>query len=157
MRLKFLTSLAAALLGAGLVIAVARAQQAAAAPVQVSVYKTATCGCCSIWVEHLRANGFRVEAQDVPSNRLTAIAREAGVTPELGSCHTAKVGGYVVEGHVPAADIHRLLRDKPAIAGIAVRGMPSGSPGMEQGGRRDPYDVIAFTRDGKKSVFASHK
>ena len=80
-----------------------------------------------------------------------------GVTNDLASCHTAKVGGYVVEGHVPAADIHRLLKEKPAIAGIAAPVMPMGSPGMEQGGAKEPYDVIAFTKDGKKSVFAKHR
>ena len=98
-----------------------------------------------------------MDAQNIEQDKLTAISRQAGVTGELGSCHTAKVGNYVVEGHVPAADIQRMLKEKPAIAGIAAPGMPMGSPGMEAGGRRDPYDVIAFTKDGKKSVFASHK
>jgi hypothetical protein len=97
-----------------------------------------------------------VEASNVPDAQLAAIGRQAGVTDDLASCHTAKVGNYVVEGHVPAADIQRMLKEKPAIAGIAVPGMPMGSPGMEQGGRRDPYNVIAFTKDGKKTVFATH-
>lgn len=108
-------------------------------------------------MDHLRANGFQVEAQNVDDAKLSAIAKDAGVTDELSSCHTAKVGGYIVEGHVPAADIQRLLREKPQVVGIAVPGMPMGSPGMEQGGRKDPFDVIAFTKDGKKSVFATHK
>ena len=108
-------------------------------------------------MDHLRANGFQVEAQDVNDAKLSAIAKEAGVTDDLSSCHTAKVGGYTVEGHVPAADIQRLLREKPQVAGISVPGMPMGSPGMEQGGRKEPFDVIAFTKDGKKSVFAAHK
>jgi hypothetical protein len=108
-------------------------------------------------VDHLRAQGFQVEAQSVGDAQLTATARQAGVTADLGSCHTAKVGGYTVEGHVPAADIQRLLKEKPAIAGIAVPGMPMGSPGMEQGGRKDPFDTIAFTKDGKKTVFAKHR
>ena len=97
-----------------------------------------------------------MEANDVPDAQLTAIGRQNGVTDELASCHTAKVGNYVVEGHVPAADIHRMLKEKPAIAGISVPGMPMGSPGMEQGGRVEPYQVIAFTKDGKKTVFAKH-
>jgi hypothetical protein len=98
-----------------------------------------------------------VEAKNVSNDELTAVARQAGVTEDLESCHTAKIGSYVVEGHVPAADIQRMLKEKPAIAGIAVPGMPVGSPGMEQGGRSEAYDVIAFTKDGKKSVYAKHK
>ena len=97
-----------------------------------------------------------MEANNVPDAQLAAIGRQAGVTDELASCHTAKVGNYVVEGHVPATDIQRMLKDKPAIAGIAVPGMPMGSPGMEQGARKEPYNVIAFTKDGKKTVFAKH-
>jgi hypothetical protein len=97
-----------------------------------------------------------VEAQNVSDARLTAVAREAGVTSDLESCHTAKVGGYVVEGHVPAADITRMLKERPAIAGIALPGMPMGSPGMEQGGMTQPYTVVAFTKDGKKSAYAKH-
>lgn len=98
-----------------------------------------------------------MEAHDVDNDKLAAVGREAGVTESLSSCHTAKVGGYVVEGHVPAADIQRLLKERPAVAGIAVPGMPLGSPGMEAGGRRDPFDVVAFTKDGKTRVFSSHK
>ena len=105
---------------------------------------------------HLQAHGFQVEANDVPDAQLASIGRQAGVTDDLTSCHTAKVGNYVVEGHVPAADIQRMLKEKPPIAGIAVPGMPMGSPGMEQGGRKDAYNVIAFTKDGKRSVFAKH-
>ena len=97
-----------------------------------------------------------MEANNLGDAQLRAIGMTAGVTDDLASCHTAKVGGYTVEGHVPAADIQRLLKEKPAIAGIAAPGMPMGSPGMEQGGRKDPYDVIAFTKDGKRSVFAKH-
>ncbi len=107
-------------------------------------------------MEHLRANGFQVEAQNVSDARLLAIESEAGVSNDLSSCHTAKVGGYVVEGHVPAADIQRMLKERPPIAGIAAPGMPTGAPGMEQGGRKDPYDVIAFTKGGRRSVFAKH-
>jgi hypothetical protein len=132
------------------------AQQKSAGPTSVVVYKTPTCGCCSNWVAHLKANGFQVDATDVSDAQVRAVGASAGVTDDLASCHTAKVGGYTVEGHVPAADIQRMLKEKPAIAGIAAPGMPMGSPGMEQGGRKEAYDVIAFTKDGKRSVFAKH-
>jgi hypothetical protein len=97
-----------------------------------------------------------VEAHNVNDARLTAVERESRVPDDLVSCHTAMVGGYIVEGHVPADDIQRMLREKPAIAGIAVGGMPMGSPGMEQGGVKQPFTTMAFTKDGKKSVFARH-
>jgi hypothetical protein len=95
-----------------------------------------------------------VEVNNVSDSRLSAIKIESGVPSDLESCHTAKVGGYVVEGHVPAEDIQRMLKEKPAIVGIAVGGMPMGSPGMEQGGAKQPYNVTAFTKDGRKTVFA---
>ncbi|HET6957199.1 MAG TPA: DUF411 domain-containing protein [Vicinamibacterales bacterium] len=107
-------------------------------------------------MDHLRARGFQVEANNVSDARLTAVERESRVPDDLVSCHTAKVAGYIVEGHVPAEDIQRMLREKPAIAGIAVAGMPIGSPGMEQGPTKQPFTTMAFTKDGKKSVFARH-
>ena len=107
-------------------------------------------------MQHLQAQGFQVEANNVNDAQVQAVAMQAGMTEALSSCHTAKVGGYVIVGHVPAEDIKRLLKEKPAIAGIAVPGMPMGSPGMEQGGRKEPYNVIAFMKDGKTSVFAKH-
>src|SRR5262245_28701586 len=122
----------------------------------VLVYKSPTCGCCTLWTEHLRANGFQVEAQNVSDARLLALEQEAGIGDDLASCHTAKVGGYVVEGHVPATDIQRVLKERPPVTGIAVPGMPMGSPGMEQGGRKDSYNVIAFSKGGRRSVFATH-
>jgi hypothetical protein len=97
-----------------------------------------------------------VEANNVSDARLTAIERESRVPDDQVSCHTAKVGGYIVEGHVPADDITRLLKEKPAIAGISVAGMPMGSPGMEQGGVKQPFTTMAFTKDGKTTVFALH-
>ena len=97
-----------------------------------------------------------MEANNVNDAQVQAVAMQAGMTEALSSCHTAKVGGYVIVGHVPAEDIKRLLKEKPAIAGIAVPGMPMGSPGMEQGGTKQPYDVIAFTKSGKRYVFAKH-
>jgi hypothetical protein len=124
-------------------------------PVAVTVYKNAQCGCCKGWVEHLRQNGFEVTANDVDD--LAAIKSKLGVPAALGSCHTAVVGRYVVEGHVPAADIRKLLEEKPKVVGIGVPGMPIGSPGMEVPGRRpDRYDVTAFAKDGTHRVFTSH-
>lgn len=127
----------------------ARAQRAA----RVVVYKSPTCGCCTEWVAHMRANGFRVETHDVRDTN--PYRMQYGVPDELSSCHTAVVDGYAIEGHVPAADIRRMLREKPRIKGLAVPGMPQGSPGMEQGGPPDPYVTVAF--DGRRSwVFAQH-
>jgi len=119
------------------------------APV-ITVYKTPTCGCCKAWVEHLRAHGFQVETHDKMS--LRSIKEEYGVPRELESCHTAVVDGYVVEGHVPADLIERMLKERPQIAGLTVPGMPMGSPGME-GPRKDPYDVLTFDREGKTTVY----
>ncbi len=122
----------------------------------VEVYQSPTCGCCTLWVDHLRDEGFTVNAHMVDDHRLTQIKIDAGLTRELASCHTGIVDGYVVEGHVPAEDVARMLRERPDIAGIAVPGMPIGSPGMEVGDRRDPYDVLAFDKDGNVTVYASH-
>lgn len=121
-------------------------------PVRMVVYKTPTCGCCKNWVEHVQAAGFQVEVQDMPD--VTPVKNEHGLPQHLASCHTAIVDGYVVEGHVPADVIRRLLSERPQVAGIAVPGMPMGSPGMEvPGGRKDPYDIIAFARNGTVSVY----
>ena len=130
---------------------------AAAALPKVTVYKTSSCGCCRLWVDHMKQNGFDVQAMDVSSADVRAVSKAAGLKDEDTSCHTAKIGNYVVEGHVPASDIKRMLKEKPAIAGIAAPGMPMGSPGMEQGSAKEAYDVLAFTKDGKTTVFAKHK
>lgn len=119
----------------------------------VTVYKTPTCGCCGKWVEHLRENGFEVETHDL--NDVTPIKIQAGLKPELASCHTAKVGDYYLEGHVPAADIKRLLEEKPDARGLTVPGMPMGSPGME-GAYRDSYDTLLYREGGQTSVFQHH-
>lgn len=120
----------------------------------VTVFKDANCGCCKSWIEHLREHAFEVVAKDTTD--VAAVKRTGRVPTRLYSCHTAFVDGYVIEGHVPAADIQRLLKEKPKVAGIAVPGMPAGSPGMEVPGRVDRYDVVAFTRDGSTSIFARH-
>jgi hypothetical protein len=122
----------------------------------MTVYKTATCGCCTAWVEHVRAAGFEVEAIDVARERLIEHKQSAGLDRRLASCHTATIDGYVIEGHVPAADIRRLLEQRPDVAGLAVPGMPVGSPGMEVGDRVDPYRVIAFDRRGGLEIFAEY-
>lgn len=134
-----------------------RVAESPAAATVIQVYKSPTCGCCKNWVDHVRAAGFVAEVTDLPEEELQARKAKLGVGPRLASCHTAIVNGYVVEGHVPAADIQRMLREKPAIAGIAAPGMPVGSPGMEvPGGRKDKYDVVSFTKSGVTKVFASH-
>lgn len=120
----------------------------------VEVYKAPTCGCCGAWVEHLREAGFHVQVHDTAD--LGPIKAEVKLPFGLGSCHTARVGGYFVEGHVPAEDVKRLLAERPAARGIAVPGMPVGSPGMEQGDLRQPYDVLLIAEDGSTSVFAHH-
>jgi hypothetical protein len=128
--------------------------QATAATSQVVVYKTPSCGCCSAWVEHMKTAGFSVAAQDVPD---TAPERKRlGMPDKFAACHTASVGGYVIEGHVPAAEVRRLLSSKPAAIGVVVLGMPLGSPGMEVGNRLDPYEVLLVDRRGQASVFARY-
>jgi hypothetical protein len=125
----------------------------AAAATKIDVYKTKTCGCCGKWVEHLKANGFDVTVHDVPS---TAEYRQKyGVPEKLLSCHTAVVGGYAVEGHVPAKDIQRLLQTHPKGKGIAAPGMPAGSPGME-GPRSDAYSVLLFDEQGNTTEFQKY-
>ncbi|HRD94267.1 MAG TPA: DUF411 domain-containing protein [Accumulibacter sp.] len=120
---------------------------------RVEVFKSASCSCCGGWVDHLKANGFEVSTHNidnVPANR-----KKLGMPDSVGSCHTAKVGGYLIEGHVPAADIQRLLKEKPKALGLAVPSMPAGSPGMESA-RPVPYDTLLVDRNGSTRVFASH-
>jgi hypothetical protein len=119
----------------------------------IVVYKSPTCGCCTKWVEHLQRDGFHVEVHDTED--VETVKDGSGVPAGLRSCHTAIAGRYVIEGHVPASDIRRLLRQGPAIAGLAVPGMPVGSPGME-GARSERYDVVTFGGPGASRVFASH-
>jgi hypothetical protein len=151
---------------AELVAAADRVEDASGAPIEgvaldgttLEVWKTSTCGCCGKWVDHMKAAGFEVAVHEVSQQELTGVKRGKGITPELASCHTAEIGGYVVEGHVPAEDLKRLLAERPAdVEGIAVPGMPTGSPGMEDPDRpADAYDVVTFTSSGETEVFASH-
>lgn len=119
----------------------------------IEVWKDPNCGCCHLWVEHLQAHGFQVVVRDVGN---TAARQRLGMPEKLGSCHTAKVGGYVIEGHVPAADIQRLLKQRPNALGLTVPGMVVGSPGMdgpEYKGRKDAFDVLQVHKDGSTKIF----
>ena len=120
---------------------------------EVTVYKTPTCGCCVKWIDHLEANGFEVVSHDLPDLRDTKRAND--VPAPLAACHTALVDGYVIEGHVPAADVARLLRERPPVRGLAVPGMPIGSPGME-GPNPEPYAVVSFDASGRTETFSTH-
>jgi hypothetical protein len=122
----------------------------------LQVAKTPTCGCCSAWVERMQDAGFVTEVQDVAQEALWTIKDSLGITQELSGCHTAVVGDYFVEGHVPAADIQRMLAEAPAARGLAVPGMPMGSPGMGTMGTGDPFDVLLVLNDGSTRVFASY-
>jgi hypothetical protein len=120
---------------------------------KITVYKDPSCGCCKSWIEHLIKHGYRVDAKDTPA--MTEVKRTLGIPDALTSCHTAVVNGYLIEGHVPAADIARLLKEKPKVAGLAVPGMVTGSPGME-GPTKQHYQVLSFDKNGKTKVFASY-
>ncbi|PZR00206.1 MAG: metal-binding protein [Cereibacter sphaeroides] len=134
----------------------------AAAPVlaegdeSIHVVKDPGCPCCSGWIEHLRDSGFRVTVEERELDALEAFKRERGIPENLTSCHTATIGDYTVEGHVPAADIRRLLAERPAAVGLSVPGMPLGSPGMGPETAREAYDVILIGMDGSGSVFTSY-
>jgi hypothetical protein len=125
-------------------------QQTPAKP-RVTVYKSPTCGCCSKWVDHMRAHGFDVKAMDVEN--INDVKRKNGVPQALSSCHTSLVNGYVLEGHVPADVVSRLIRERPKVAGLAVREMPIGSPGMEVEGRKDSYAIETFDKAGQSAVY----
>ena len=122
---------------------------------QMTVYKSQYCGCCKTWIKHMEENGFEVKV--VETEQLDPIKQQHGITPQLASCHTGLIDGYVVEGHVPARDVIRLLAERPAALGLAVPAMPLGSPGMETPqGHKDPYDTLLVLRSGATQVFARH-
>jgi len=137
-----------------LVVALTTGGVEAQKPIPVQVFKDATCGCCANWVEHLRRKGFAPTSENVAD--IQAVKDVYKVPAQTRSCHTALVGGYVIEGHVPAAEIQRLLKEKPKVAGLAVAGMPIGSPGME-GANPRPYDVLTFDKTGKTSVYSTQR
>jgi hypothetical protein len=122
----------------------------------VEVWKSATCTCCGNWVKHLEANGLLPTVHPAEPGTLAEIKRQAGISSKLASCHTAKIDGYVIEGHVPAPDIKRLVSEHPDAVGLTVPGMPVGAPGMEQGAESEPYDVLLIKKDGTTEVFAHH-
>lgn len=142
-----------ALLATSILITALWGTAANAAASTVEVYKSATCKCCEKWVDHMRAHGFTVNTHDVGNKE----ARErAGISNKLGSCHTALVDGYAIEGHVPAPDIKRLLKERPRAIGLTAPGMPHGSPGME-GARSDPYDVLLINKQGDTTVYSRYR
>lgn len=141
------------LLAAGLAPAFAQGTGATNKKTPIEVWKDPNCGCCKDWVSHLESNGFAVKVNETGNN---AARSRLGIDRKFGSCHTAQVGGYAIEGHVPASDIQRLLKEKPVAVGLAVPGMPVGSPGMDgpvYGDRKDAFDVLLLTRDGGAKVF----
>ena len=123
----------------------------------VEIWKDPSCGCCKDWMDHMEANGFSFTVHDTGNN---AVRAQLGLPQKLGSCHTALVGGYLIEGHVPASDVRALLQQKPKALGLAVPGMPVGSPGMDgpvYENRRDPYDVLLVAHGGSTRVFKSYR
>lgn len=153
-KYAFWRTLVAGVMVTGLIPQVAFADSGVQAGLEpITVYKSPTCGCCIKWVRHLEDNGFKVEA--INRKDMSVIKSENGVPRRLASCHTAIIDGYVIEGHVPAADIKRLLKERPDVTGLTAPGMPMGSPGME-GPRQDRYDVLTFTREGDTTVFSRY-
>jgi hypothetical protein len=145
-------SLAALIVAALQSSSLAQQTKTAATKPVLSVYKTPTCGCCAKWVDHMRANGFDAKVQDLQDT--APIRTKLGVPVQFASCHTAQVGRYVIEGHIPADSVHRLLKERPNVVGLAVPGMPMGSPGMEvPGGYSQPYAVLTFDRNGNTTIF----
>jgi hypothetical protein len=151
MKLAVVSGIVGVVLGLASVVAAQRP-----APLVMEVYKSPTCGCCSVWVDHVRKAGFTTRVTDLDDASLDALKAKHGVPRTAQSCHTALVAGYVVEGHAPAAEIHRLLKERPAVRGIAVGGMPIGSPGMEVPGQRpQTYNVVTFDQQGSVKVYST--
>lgn len=150
-KVKYLLALTL-IISAGFAWAASGAKEEA---INIVVNRSPTCDCCAVWVEHLQQNNFKVE--DIVTDNVQAIKDKHGVSEELASCHTALVNGYVVEGHVPASDIKKLLQEKPDVIGISVPRMPRGTPGMEVGDLKDPYKVISFDKKNQQKVFSDHQ
>lgn len=124
-------------------------------PIDIVVYRSPSCGCCSKWLDHLKKHQFNVE--DIVTDDVSSIKKKYGVPGNLASCHTAIVDGYVIEGHVPAGDIKSLLKMKPKVIGLSVPGMPAGTPGMEMGDRKDPFQVVTFDKEGQTKIFNNYE
>ena len=137
-----------------LVLGLAQVTWAAPTTPVIDVYKSPTCGCCNKWIDHLKTNGFTVRSHD--TDNVAQHKVRLGVPPGYGACHTAEVNGYVIEGHVPAKEVKRLIKEKPRARGLVVPAMPVGSPGMEAGGRVDPYEVFLVNRDGSTRTYAHY-
>ena len=152
-EIRIWRGLTLAMLGLIAVACTQKAQTTQTGP-EIIVYKSPSCSCCAQWASYLRDSGFRVTVRAV--NDVDSMRRQFGVPAPLAACHTARVGGYTIVGHVPVADIERLLQVRPAIAGLAVPGMPVGSPGMERGTGREAYDVMTFDAHGQTSVYQSY-
>lgn len=159
MNRKLLALVAAVVVAVGAAALWAQSQRSAAAPAgSVDVFKSATCGCCAKWVDHMKQAGFTVHVTDLQEPELQAIKDRYGVPPNMRSCHTARVNGFTVEGHVPASEVKRLLHEKPNVVGITVPGMPLGSPGMEVSGvTPQPYNVYSFDKSGASKVYSTQK
>lgn len=127
-----------------------------AAGVKLEVFKSPTCGCCSAWIAHMSDAGFDVSARDIDDDMLWSLKARSGITPDLASCHTAFIDTYVIEGHVPASDVQRLLKERPDAVGLTVPGMPIGSPGMEMGDEREPFDTLLVLGGGASEIFERH-
>jgi hypothetical protein len=153
----FIKLAATVVLAAALAGTISTTSQRTALP-SVEVFKSSTCGCCSKWVEHMRQAGFTVHTRDLPDADLEQMKVTLKVPDNMRSCHTARLGGYVVEGHIPAAEIKRLLKERLKVVGLIVPGMPTGSPGMEVPGVRPrTYQVLTFDTQGKTQVFSTQK
>lgn len=139
-----------------LIIAALSSNANSGEPTTMEVAKTSGCGCCIAWIDHLKKHGFSTKSQDMTMGQLMRFKLDNGIDAKKASCHTGKIGGYTIEGHVPATDIRRLLRERPDAIGLSVPGMPLGSPGMDFGDDRQPYDVLLVHRDGSTEVFASY-
>ncbi|MDY7015008.1 MAG: DUF411 domain-containing protein [Cyanobacteriota bacterium] len=132
-----------------------RQTEAYAGNVKMTVYRSPSCGCCGLWIEHAKKHGFQIT--DIKTENIDAIKRDNNVPENLASCHTTIIDGYAMEGHIPADEIKRFLKQKPQAIGLAVPGMPLGTPGMESGNRKQPFDVLAFGGNGQVEVFASYE
>lgn len=144
-------TIASALAAATLAIMSLAGAAVAEPSTSLTVYKSPSCGCCGGWVDHMKAAGFTVVTKD--TDEMDKVKAMLGVPADMASCHTATINGYVIEGHVPADSVSRLLTEKPKAAGLATPGMPMGSPGMDSGGASEPYSVMLFTRDGGTETF----
>ena len=152
MPLRFIAALACIILWGSPLLA---ANSDRHSPV-IEVWKSTTCECCGNWVKHLEANGFTVKVNAASPSTLDQLKKAAGIGDKLASCHTAKIDGYVIEGHVPASGIKRLIAEKPDAIGLTVPGMVAGSPGMEQAGKSDAYKVLLVKKDGTTEVFSNY-